>query len=193
MKVSVKPIYGNWDLGYALDKHTLSSTYLGADASGWPQYDTQRSEAGEALFKLKYRHDWSQIEPITLALAMHICPRFENIGLIVPMPPSTIRARQPVIALANSLAQRIGAKMRIDVLVKQSGGQKLKDLSTKQEKLEALQGRFQVKDSIDGTAPCNVLLLDDLFDTGATTEAACTALRTSAKVGRIYVAAVTWK
>jgi len=109
------------------------------------------------------------------------------------MPPSTIRARQPVIALANTLARNIGAKMRTDVLVKSSGGPKLKDLPTKQDKLNALQGRFQINDSIQGDGPLNVLLLDDLFDTGASAEAACTALRTCRKITRIYFAAVTWK
>ena len=31
MEVNVQPIHGNWDLGYSLDKHVLSSVYLGDD------------------------------------------------------------------------------------------------------------------------------------------------------------------
>jgi predicted amidophosphoribosyltransferase len=193
VEVSLKVVHGNWDLGFVLDKHTLSSAYLGDDASGQAQFDTRRTEAGEALFRLKYRHDRTQIEPIAQALAMHICPRFGRVDLLIPMPPSTLRAWQPVIALGNALARRIGAKMQQGILSKAAGGPKLKDLSTRQEKLTALQGRFQISDSIPDGGPFNTLLLDDLFDTGATAQAACAALRTYRKIGRIYVAAVTWK
>ena len=51
MEVNVKEIYGEWDLGYSLDKHTVSSTPVGYNEFGHMQYDTTRSEAGEALKK----------------------------------------------------------------------------------------------------------------------------------------------
>ncbi|WP_454743956.1 hypothetical protein [Cupriavidus necator] len=53
MKTNLKQIFGNWDLGYALDKHTLRSTYIGDNEYGHPQFNTERSEPGEALFQLK--------------------------------------------------------------------------------------------------------------------------------------------
>jgi hypoxanthine phosphoribosyltransferase len=40
---------------------------------------------------------------------------------------------------------------------------------------------------------CNALVLDDLFDSGASMEAACTVLRTYAKIDKIFIAAFTWK
>ncbi|WP_456024069.1 hypothetical protein [Pseudomonas protegens] len=39
----------------------------------------------------------------------------------------------------------------------------------------------------------NVLVVDDLFDSGASMDAACAVLRKYLKVGKIYVAALTWK
>jgi hypoxanthine phosphoribosyltransferase len=39
----------------------------------------------------------------------------------------------------------------------------------------------------------NVLVVDDLFDSGASMDAACAVLRKYPKVGKIYVAALTWK
>ena len=53
MKTVIRQITGSWDLGYVLDKHVLSSVYLGDNAYGHPQFDTTRSEVGEALYKLK--------------------------------------------------------------------------------------------------------------------------------------------
>ena len=62
MKISIRQITDNWDLGYVLDKHAVSSVYIGENEYGHPQFDTTRSEAGEALFKLKYRSDWTQVD-----------------------------------------------------------------------------------------------------------------------------------
>jgi len=52
MKVNIRKLDGSWDLGYALHKHTLSSIYLGDNEYGHPQFDTTRSEPGEALYQL---------------------------------------------------------------------------------------------------------------------------------------------
>ncbi|WP_204369077.1 hypothetical protein [Methylocucumis oryzae] len=48
--VNVKQIDGVWILGYSLDKHTISSVPIGHNEFGHMQFDTVRSEAGEALF-----------------------------------------------------------------------------------------------------------------------------------------------
>ena len=50
--------------GYALDLHTTSSTFLGYDGYGHPQFETVRSELGELLYKLKYRADPSAVDSI---------------------------------------------------------------------------------------------------------------------------------
>lgn len=39
----------------------------------------------------------------------------------------------------------------------------------------------------------DALVLDDLFDSGASMKAACSVLRTYAKIDKIFVAALTWK
>lgn len=43
------------------------------------------------------------------------------------------------------------------------------------------------------TVSGNLLLIDDLFDTGASMEAACAILRGIEAIGSIYVAALTCK
>ena len=61
MDVNIKQIEGMWTLGYSLDKHTLTSTPIGPNEYGRMQFDTVRPAAGEALFQLKYRSDYSQV------------------------------------------------------------------------------------------------------------------------------------
>lgn len=150
MNVNVKRIDGVWDDGYVLDKHTLSSVYTGDDQFGHPTFDTTRSEVGEALYQLKYRADWSQTEPLAACLAREIIPRLGTVGLIVPMPASTVRQRQPVDEIARELAKHIGVNVFSDVVRKTAvaAALSLKNLSTKEEKLEALRGRFAINDCI---------------------------------------------
>jgi hypoxanthine phosphoribosyltransferase len=69
----------------------------------------------------------------------------------------------------------------------------LKYLAGKEAKVEALQARFEINDAIQGNGRWNVLVVDDLFDTGASMEATCALLRSYNKIGEIYVAALTWK
>lgn len=191
MNVSLKEIHGRWDSGWVLDKHVLSSTYIGDNQWGHAQFDTQRSEAGEASYQLKYREDWRQVEPLAQALATNIFPKCGNVGFIVPMPASKARQRQPVTEVAVALG-RLVDKPVFESLVKAPGGPALKNLQTKEAKLEALAHRITVVNLIND-GQWNVLLVDDLYDSGASMEAACNALRGYHKVSKIYVAALTWK
>lgn len=196
MDVQIRKLKGTWDLGYALHKHTLSSVYLGEDDWGHPRFDTTRSEPGEALFQLKYRNDHSQAAPLAAQVKTTLLPLFGEIGLIVPMPASTIRANQPVNELANALGKLTGIPVFENMIIKappSAGSTPLKDMHTREEKEAALAGRFSINDCITNEGRWNALLLDDLFDTGATMDAVCRTLRTYRKIHRIYAVAITWK
>lgn len=193
MKVSIKQIGGIWDLGYALDKHVLSSEFIGYNEFGHPEFNTTRTEVGESLFRLKYRGDWSQIQPLANELATRIFPKFKDVGFLVPMPASITRAKQPVTVLTIELGKMLGKPVYDNLLVKKSTGKQLKNVNTKAEKLEILKDSFSINDAIGGAGPLNALLVDDLFATGASLEAACTAMRNYAKIRSVYVATLTWK
>ncbi|HGL6719964.1 TPA: ComF family protein [Burkholderia contaminans] len=180
-------------MGFALDKHMLSSEYIGDDEHGHPRFNNTRTDAGEALFQLKYRAGWDQVEALAQAVACNIVPRFPHIGLVVPMAASTARQRQPVSEVADAVGRLIDRPVFHQLLFKQAGGPKLKDLPGRAAKDEALKGAFSYRDQIRGDGRYNLLLLDDLYDSGATLHAACEVLRTYPKIAGIYVAALTSK
>ena len=196
MQVQVRKLEGSWDLGYALHKHTLSSVYLGDDEYGHPRFDTTRSEPGEALYQLKYRADWSQVQPLAAQVQQSLLPLFGKIGLIIPMPASTVRARQPVNEIANELGKLTKTPVFDDIIVKApapEGSSQLKNLHGREAKDAALEGRFSINPSITNEGCWNALVIDDLFDTGATMDAVCKTLRTYKKINHVYAASITWK
>jgi predicted amidophosphoribosyltransferase len=145
MKVQPEKLEGSWDAGYALHKHKLSSVYIGDDEYGHPRFDTTRSEPGEALFKLKYRSDWSQVEPLAAQIKASLLPLFDKVDLIVPMPASTPRARQPVDEIARELGRICNIPVFDNIIVKApapQGSPQLKNLNTRKEKDDALSGRL---------------------------------------------------
>ena len=193
MEINLKPIHGIWGQGWALDKHMLKSAFAGYNEYGHPKFDSTRTEVGQAVYQLKFKTDWNQVLPLAQALALQICPKFQDIGYIIPMPATTTRARQPVMEIATQLSHLLHVPMLPNLLLKTPNGKPLKDLNTKAEKIEAIGDSLVVCDAISNNGCCNVLLIDDLFHTGASMEAACKALRTHPKINNIYVAALTWR
>lgn len=57
-KVAIQPqtIEGPWDAGYVLDKHLVSSTFLGQDQFGRDRFDNTRTVLGELVYQLKNRN-----------------------------------------------------------------------------------------------------------------------------------------
>jgi predicted amidophosphoribosyltransferase len=135
----------------------------------------------------------NQIEPLAAQLRETIFPLFDRVGLIVPMPASNFRNRQPVTELALALGKLVDKPVFDELLTKTANGQQLKDLHNKADKQAALANSFTLHEGIRNNGRWNALLIDDLFHTGASLEAACSALRTYQKIGHIYVAAITWR
>jgi predicted amidophosphoribosyltransferase len=194
MKVNLRQIAGNWSAGYALDKHMSSSTYNGVDEHGHKQFTNVRTEVGEATYQLKYQQDWSQAAPLAKAIFDNICPKLSEIGLLIPMAASTTRPRQPVLEVTKELGKLTGLTVFENLLAKQAGGTSLKNLTTKDEKNEALAKSGFALVTTDGfttDGQWNALVIDDLYHTGASMEAACAVLSAHPKIGKIYVATLT--
>ncbi|PHS38999.1 MAG: hypothetical protein COA91_06630 [Robiginitomaculum sp.] len=93
MENNIRKIEGNWDLGFSLDKHTIRSVLTGYNEYGRMTFDTTRTEIGEAIYQLKYQQDWEQVQPLAAEFVSTVLPKFRNIGLLIPAPPSTRRSR----------------------------------------------------------------------------------------------------
>lgn len=192
MQVHLRQIYGKFDTGYALDKHSLYSIPIGENEQGHMQFDTKRTDAGEAIFQLKYRDDHTQARALAQAVADHIVPKLPAFSLIVPMAASNMRAVQPVNLVANELAKILN-KPVFELLSKAPGAAKLKNLNTREEKDQALAGAISLNRAIANEGKWKALLIDDLFHSGASIDAGCDVLRTYEKIDEIFVATLTWR
>lgn len=187
METNTKRIYGKWKAGWALDNHTLSSTYLGDD-----RFETERTEIGEALYQLKYRNDKSQIDPIVNSAVEFMKTRLVTPYLksIIPIPPSdTDRAFQPVQELAKKIGEELNLPIDLDFLTKTKSTSQLKEIFDPEERANILQDAFVVKDQrYKGR---KVLLFDDLYRSGATMNEVTNALFEKGEVNNVYVLTIT--
>ena len=190
MTTNPRVAQGAWRLGWTLDRHTTRSVFLGYDEHGHERYETTRSPLGELLYQLKYRG-----RPTAPEVAAVMARFFEDkpialgrIDLIVPVPPSTARSVQPVTQVAKALGRKLKKPILDHVVrkVRQTPG--LKDVRDPEERRELLDGAFEVdRAKVSGKG---VLLLDDLYRSGATANAVTVALL-GAGAARVYFLAAT--
>jgi predicted amidophosphoribosyltransferase len=189
MKVDIRKMNGPWDLGYSLDKHTLSSTYIGDDDRGRPKFDTKRTEVGEALYQLKYKSAHALAGALANEIVSSLGSYFKGASVVVPIPPSKRRSRQPTAEIAKEVGNLTGIQYREDLLVKRIKTPQMKDIASREERLALLRSAFATQDVLVSRA--DVLLIDDLFDTGSSLEAATLVLRDYAKIRKVFVVTVT--
>jgi ATP-dependent DNA helicase RecQ len=170
-----RPLSGSWNAGWALGFH---SQFTGAD---W-----KRSGAGELAYRLKYQDDLSAlpmlVEQAIALIASH--PELAQVDAVMPVPPSTPRLHDPVSIFAKALADRIGLSFS-PVLIKSRQTSPQKELHTLAQKRMNVAGAFGLQSSIQGK---RLLVVDDLFDSGATLEEISLLLR---KAGAAKVCVLT--
>ena len=191
MDVNVQQIYGNWDLGYSLDKQTTRSIPIGPNQWGHMQFDTTRPEAGEALFQLKYRNDFTQVTIISNQMHRSFGEYFVTASLVIPMPGSKHRAKQPVTEVARELSHLMKIPYYENLLIKTTATPAMKNISTREEKVAKLEAAFVVNDVLAEGGVYDVLIVDDLYDSGSSLEVATKILKQYAKIRNVYVATVT--
>jgi len=192
MNIEPKTIIGNWTHGWTLDQHTVRSRSGGSDSSAHPEFATERTELGEALYKLKYRGDRAQVESIALVVADFIGSRSEltDIKAVLPVPPSdTRRSFQPVDALTTRIGALLSLPAPDDYLLKTKQTMPLKSITDKRTRREELDGAFAVLDQ--RFTNMHVLLFDDLFRSGETLKAVTIALLFLGNVARVSVVTAT--
>jgi predicted amidophosphoribosyltransferase len=187
------PISGPWTAGFVLDSHVLGSEPDGFNKDGRIQYTASRSPLGELLYRLKYRHDRSVLDELTGTIHFFLKEQWgiaDIVDCIVPVPPSNEdRLMQPVYEIASGLAEKLGISCYDTCLVKSRKTDESKHTKKRKKKIDMLAGSMTIKgNELDGRT---VLLLDDLYGTGATLLAATQVMICDGHVLDVYVTALT--
>jgi hypothetical protein len=159
-----RPLNGPWLAGWALDFH---SRYDGDVAS--------RSLIGNLVFRYKYgqehqlaqelAHRWHDL------LARH--PDLPQSDAVIPVPPSQQRLADPVTVLAQALAAELKLPAWANVLTKTRVTCPQKEMTSLAQKRANVAGAFALKRDVRGK---RIILIDDLYDSGATLEEAARVL-----------------
>ncbi len=159
-----RPLPGPWLAGWALDFH---SHYDGDQNS--------RGRIGQLVFRYKYAGEVELAARLADAWAGLLAAHTDlpHPDAIIAIPPSTTRAVDPVATLAAALGERIGAPVLHDALVKTRTTRPQKEMTSLAQKRTNVAGAFALRADIRGNC---VLLLDDLYDSGATLQEAARVL-----------------
>jgi predicted amidophosphoribosyltransferase len=129
--------------------------------------DYVRSAIGEMVYLYKYRGERRLARDLAARwidlIALH--PEWPRADAIVPVPPSLQREFDPVTLLAQSLAEQLKVPALVAALVKTRTTRPQKDMTALAQKQANVAGAFALKTDVRGK---RLILVDDLFDSGAT-------------------------
>jgi predicted amidophosphoribosyltransferase len=190
--IDIRPreVRGPWVKGFALDEHTLHSDYTGDGGPGHPTFDTRRSELGERLYRLKFKGDRSALKSIVDTTADFVRSCGFPVGLVVPVPPSN--ADRPVlapVAVAEGLGARLGIPVCPDAVIKTRRTPELKNVRDRHERLALLEDAYRASET--DLAGRKVLLIDDLYRSGATLSAVTNAVYEGGQADEVYAIVLT--
>ncbi len=189
---------GNWNEGYALDYHTIDSFYKNI-----------RTHIAEQLYRLKYikeKHLAENIAKLAIDfLYLHLDQWKPDI--IVPVPPTKkCRAYQPVYEIAKYIGKHTEIPVDLQSLKKKQSIFKVilmcifdffklknpfeaKNNKDPRKKRKLLKNSFIVDpNALNGK---DVLIIDDVYDSGETLKEICNTLKYKGRVRNIYVLTIT--
>jgi len=188
MTINPIELNGSWDEGFALDIHTTSSERLGDDVYGNPKFDNKYTDMGQLLNSFKYRHNHNELEAIINLswpfISDWLVPK--KVDFVIPAPPTNPRIFQPAAEVAREIASMIGTGYSDDILIKVSSTQAK---ALKDGDKQIIEGTIQKMKK--ATSEHDMLLVDDIYDTGTTLNECVKVLRKDPMIKKIYVLTLT--
>lgn len=186
MKLNPIKLEGMWNEGYALDYFTLNSEYIGEDIFGYPEFNVTYSEIGKSLNELKYHNDYTKAVEISEEVVHFITDQWkllDKIDGIIAVPPSKFRFVQPSFQLVKLVGEKLKKPISLDFFSKLTP-EEIKNLPM-EKKIDLFKNSIRKNRNL--TKKGSVLLIDDLYSTGATLRSLCQLLREDNNVENIYV------
>jgi predicted amidophosphoribosyltransferase len=188
MKLHPQGIKGSWKAGIVLDWHTVGSQISGQNELGYPIFDNFRSEIGEKLYQFKYKNDQGALGVILHASIDHLWSNRGKFDLIIPVPPSS-SSSMVTKKLAQGLAEGLSTSFSDTALLKIKSTNAVKGVSDPEIRKSMLTGVFQADaEQLNGRS---VLLVDDIYRSGATLESATEVILAQGQAKTVYVLAIT--
>jgi competence protein ComFC len=182
-------VRGPWKAGIILDWHTVASQVVGEDEFGHRIFETRGSELGELLYRFKYRNDRAALPKMLRLcndyLLRHASGRFE---IVLPVPPSN-SARIVTRCIAQGIAAGLGLSYSDTALTKIRNTSALKSVADPATRKDLLRDAFRVDER--QVAAKTVLLVDDVYRSGATLESAAESVIEQGSPQALYVLALT--
>lgn len=142
---------------------------------------------GELLYRLKNKGEQAAVEKIISLLDP--IKGIETFDSIIPVPSSKKRPVQP----ADSIAEALGKKRGVPVLknyLSKTDSAELKNVEDPAERAKILEKSISITGTHD-IASQKVLLLDDIYRSGATLNICCSLLKQQARVAEVSVLTMT--
>lgn len=187
MGISPIKLVGDWDEGWALDKHIVFSEYIGTDVYGNSTFNNIRSELGELLFYFKYRGKYDNLSKI-IELIKPFLDKWvimDEIDIIIPVPSSRNRLYQPANEIAYAISKLYKIDFTDDVL------RKISDIESKNMNKYNKRLDGEIVALKKAKRPHNILLVDDLYSTGGTLNECVKVLKQDSMLEKIYVLTMT--
>ena len=168
---------GSWQCGWSLGFHSRFS------GGNWT-----RSGVGDLVYRLKYESD-TAVLPALLTQTLELIknhPELARVDVVLPVPPSQQRETDPVLAFCCVLAGKINLPI-LTSLQKNRQTQPQKSLHTLAQKRANVAGAFDLHSNVKNQ---RLLVVDDLFDSGATLDE-ITRLLLKRGAARVYVLTLT--
>ncbi|MDO4438085.1 MAG: phosphoribosyltransferase family protein [Eubacteriales bacterium] len=145
----------------------------------------------------KYKHRGDKLEAVSFALAARLRPELKDIkiDLIVPVPIHKSRLKERGYNQAEIIAEIVGRALMIPVnneLLTRNSQTSAQNKLNRNQRIVNLRQAFSAenaKEIVKEAGIENILIIDDIYTTGATMEASAEALL-AAEVKKVYGACI---